>query len=109
MNLTILKTTILSIIFMGVVILFSGIVLLFWKNQVALHMRYLLPIPPIGVASYVFVYNMFSKYGRTLPGSIADTIKEIVWASAISSIFFFVFTVILVFMVDLVNKIGVKS
>ena len=78
MHFATLKTTILSIIFMGVVILLAGIALLCWKNQVAPHMWYLLPIPPIGVASYVFVYNMFSKYGGTPPGPFADIVKEIV-------------------------------
>jgi hypothetical protein len=52
-------------------------------------MRYLLPIPPIGVASYVFVYNIFSKYGGTWPEPLCNLIKEIVWASAISSLFKF--------------------
>jgi len=104
-NLAILKTTILSVIFMGVVILLAGIALLLWKNQIAPHMRYLLPIPPIGVASYVFVYNMFSHYGGTRPGAFTDIAKEIVWASGISSVSFFVFTLILVFMVDLIKDI----
>jgi len=105
MNLTILKTTILSIVFMGVVIVLAGIASLYWKDQIAPHMRYLLPIPPIGVASYVFVYNMYSKYGGTRPGPLADSIKEIVWASGISSLSFFIFTLILVFMVDLSKDI----
>jgi hypothetical protein len=65
---------------MGIVILLAGIALLCWKNQIAPHMRFLLPVPPIGVASYVFVYNMFSKYGGTLPGPFVDIIKEILWA-----------------------------
>ncbi|WP_372683784.1 hypothetical protein [Desulfosarcina sp.] len=64
-------------------------------------MRYLLPLPPIGVASYVFVYNMFSKYGGTRPGSLADIIKEVVLASGIASVSFSMFTLILVFMVNL--------
>jgi len=105
MNLAILKTTILSIIFMGLVILLAGVALLVWKNQVAPYMRYLLPIPPIGVASYVFVYNMFSKYGGTKPGPLSDIFREILWASTISSVFFFVFTVVLVFMVDSLKHI----
>jgi amino acid permease len=100
MNLAILKTTILSIILMGVVILLAGIALLCWKNQIAPYMRYLLPIPPIGVASYVFVYNMFSHYGGTRPSPFGDIVKEVVWASAISSMAFLAFTLILVFLVS---------
>lgn len=99
MNLTVLKTTILSIIFMGVVILLAGIILLFYKQQIAFYMRYLLPIPPIGVASYVFVYNMFARYDGLRPGTVLDTLIEISWASGISFVFFFVFTMIQVFMV----------
>ena len=85
---------------MGGVILLAGIFLLFYAKQISPHMRYLLPIPPIGVASYVFVYNMFSKYDGQLPASVWDTLIEIFWASGISFVFFFLFTVILVFTVD---------
>ena len=103
MNLAILKTTILSIIFMGAVILVAGIILLIYKQQIAPYMRYLLPIPPIGVASYVFVYNMFAKYDGHRSGSVLDTLVEICWASGISFVFFFVFTLILVFIVDIIK------
>jgi hypothetical protein len=86
---------------MGVVILLSGISLLFYKHRIASYMRYLLPIPPIGVASYVFVYNMFATYNGQRPGTVLDTLIEIGIASGVSFIFFSVFTVIQVFLVDL--------
>jgi hypothetical protein len=108
-NLAILKTTILSIIFMGAVILVTGIILLFYRQQIAPYMRYLLPIPPIGVASYVFVYNMFAKYDGHRPGSVVDTIVEICWSSVISFLFFFVFTLTLVFVVDITNNFNNAS
>ena len=100
MNFAVVKTTILSIIFMGVVIMLAGIILFIYKQQIVPYMRFLLPIPPIGVASYVFVYNMFSKYDGQSPGTAWVTLMEICWASGISFIFFFVFTLILVFLVD---------
>jgi hypothetical protein len=99
-NLAVLKTTILSIIFMGVVILMGGIILLVYKQHISPYMRYLLPIPPIGVASYVFVYNMFAKYDGHRPETVLGTLMEICWASSISFVFFFVFTFFLVFIVD---------
>jgi len=64
-------------------------------------MRYLLPIPPIGVASYVFVCNMFAKYEEHLPGTALDTLIEIAWTSGISCVLFFVFSLIMVLLVDL--------
>ncbi len=100
MNFAVIKTTILSIIFMGVVIILAGFVLLVYRQQVGPYMRFLLPIPPIGVASYVFVYNMFSRYDGQRPGTFWVTLMEIGWASGLSFIFFFVFTFILVFVVD---------
>lgn len=103
MNLALLKTTIFSIIFMGAVILLAGVALLFYKQHIAPYMRYLLPIPPIGVASYVFVCNMFSKYDGRTPGTAWETLVEIFLASGISFVFFFVFTLILVFLVDICN------
>lgn len=92
---------ILSMIFMGVVILMAGVILLFYKQQVAPYMRYLLPIPPIGVASYVFVYNLFAKYEGHRPDTVLATLIEITWASGVSVVLFFVFSLLLVFFVDL--------
>ena len=48
---------------------------------------------------------MFSNYGGTRPGPFVNVIKEIVWASAISSLSFFAFTLIMVFIVDWVKDI----
>jgi hypothetical protein len=105
MNSAVLKTTILSIIIMGFVITLAGIALYYWRDLVAQHMRYLLPIPPIGVAAYVFVYNMFAKYDGNLPGTTTDVLKEIFWASVISGGFFVVFTILLVFLANVTKNI----
>ncbi|MBW1775831.1 MAG: hypothetical protein JRJ82_23625 [Deltaproteobacteria bacterium] len=106
MNSDFLKTTILSIIIMGFVISLAGIALYCWRDAVSQHMRFLLPIPPIGVAAYVFVCNMLAKYDGKMPGTIPDVCGEILWASLISGGFFLVFTILLVFLINTLKHIG---
>lgn len=59
----ILKINILSIAICGVVMANSGIALLYFKDSLAPYMRYVMPIPPISVAAYVYVFNMYRKDG----------------------------------------------
>jgi len=53
-----LKMLILSISFMGIAIAVMGVVAYFFKAMLAQHVPYILSIPPICVASYVFVFNL---------------------------------------------------
>lgn len=39
--------------------LLTGLPLYPFRATVGRHMRFLLPIPPLGVAAYVFVFNVF--------------------------------------------------
>ncbi len=99
MNGMVLKTTILSIIFMGILISLTGIAIYFKKDFLSQYMCYLLPIPPIGVAAYVFVYNLFGKYSGKLSGNLMDIFNEILLGSAISSIVFLVIALFLTVLV----------
>ncbi|MFC1580133.1 hypothetical protein ACFL4N_04410 [Thermodesulfobacteriota bacterium] len=105
MNSEFLKTTILSIIIMGFVITLAGTALYFWRDSVSQHIRFLLPIPPIGVAAYVFVTNMLAKYNGKIPGTIPDVAREILLASLVSGGFFLVFTILLVFLISTLKNI----
>ena len=106
MNSEFLKTTILSIIVMGFVISLAGLALYCWRDAVSQYLRFLLPIPPIGVAAYVFVTNMLSKYHGKVPGTIADVSREILVATLISGGFFLAFTIILVFLINALGNTG---
>ncbi|RAM03882.1 hypothetical protein DO021_00185 [Desulfobacter hydrogenophilus] len=58
--------------------------------------RYFLPIPPIGVAAYIFVFNLFKSYDGRLPEKTMVVASEIFISTAISSLIFFAFTVFLI-------------
>ena len=100
----VLKANLLSIAVAGLLIALSGFVLYVFRDQVSGNIRYLMPIPPLGVASYIFVFNMYQYYGGRLPGSSIDTIKEILISTAVSALFFGVFTFLLVLIISLLRR-----
>ena len=53
-----------------------GVVLFVFHGQMLMPLRYFLPIPPIAVASYVFVFNMIKDYGG-LPQSATALVIEL--------------------------------
>lgn len=106
MNNMVIKTTILSIIFMGFLISITGIAIYFKKDLLSQYMCYLMPIPPIGVAAYVFVYNLFGKYGGKLSGNLMNSVNEIILGSAISSLVFLTIALSLVLLVKLSSSIN---
>ncbi len=91
-----LKLNILSIAVSGLLMLLLGLCLYLFKDVVSKNIRFFLPIPPISVAAYVFVYNLFRFYNGNLPGNLWDTIGEVIYATAISTIVFLAFTAVIV-------------
>ena len=73
----VLKTNLLSIAVAGLLMALTGILLYLFRNELSGNVRYLMPIPPLGVASYIFVFNMYRYYSGNLPGSLLATVKEI--------------------------------
>ena len=67
-------------------------------------MRFLLPIPPLGVAAYVFVFNLFGHYGGQMPEKKWDLVREIVYGTGIAALVFGVFTLFLVFLLDFARR-----
>ena len=104
MDSNVLKTNILSIVIMGFAISLSGIVFYFMKDQASQYIRYLLPIPPIGVAAYVYVVNMFEKYNGKLPGTLSGLFREVFFATLFSTVVFAGFTVFLILLVNAVKR-----
>lgn len=101
----ILKINILSIAVSGLLMLFSGIGLYYFKLAFTSGgIRYFLPIPPIGVAAYIFVFNLFKSYDGRLPEKTMAVVSEIFISTAISSLIFFAFTVFLVIIIGMFIK-----
>ena len=100
----ILKINILSIAISGLLMLIAGIVLYYFKDQLTGgEIRFFLPIPPIGVAAYIFVFNMFKHTQGSMPGKAA-ILSEMLIATMVSGFFFFIFTAILVFLIHFLKN-----
>jgi len=101
----ILKTNILSITISGLLILLTGALFLLFRSVLSKNLRFFLPIPPLGVAAYIFVFNMYVHYGGDLPDNRWETVREILSSIAVSSIIFGVFTVLLVISISTLRKL----
>lgn len=100
-----LKINIFSITVSGLLMLISGIILFYCRTRLATGgIRYFLPIPPIGVAAYIFVFNMFKHYGGSLPKRPVSLMSEIAISTAVSGLIFFAFVVFLVIIIGFFIK-----
>lgn len=72
MNSVSILCVILSSLFMSLL----GVVLFVFQGQILVPLRYFLPIPPIAVSSYVFIFNMIKNYGG-LPQSVTLLVIEL--------------------------------
>ncbi|CAF3368883.1 unnamed protein product [Rotaria socialis] len=97
----ILKINTLSITFAGVLIAVGGIILYFTRSFISSRLRYFLPIPPIGVAAYVFVFNMFKFYNASLP-RFSSIVIEILLSTLTSALAFLLLVVLMVLIIWLI-------
>ncbi len=101
----ILKINILSITISGLLMLIAGVFLYYFKEQLTGGgIRFFLPIPPIGVAAYIFAFNMFKHYKGNLPAK-STMISEVLLSTLASTFFFFIFTVLLIFIIGILKEI----
>ena len=70
--------------------LLTGLFLYLFRDFVSQNIRFFLPIPPLGVAAYVFVFNLFRFYEGNLP-NIWATARELVISAVISGVVFCIF------------------
>jgi hypothetical protein len=88
----------------GLLMLISGLSLYFFRDFVSDHLRFFLPIPPLGVAAYVFVFNLFKDYGGVLPKSPGLVWQEIITSTMIGAVIFGGFTTLLTFGIQGIKK-----
>ncbi len=100
-----LKLNILTITVAGVLMLLTGLFLYLFRDIVSNNVRFFLPIPPLGVAAYVFVFNMFRHYNGNLPGSVEDIVRELVSSAVISGVVFCIFITANLFISYLLNRV----
>lgn len=95
MNPELLKANILSIAVAGLLILLTGIVLYQFREQIADNVRFFMPIPPLAVAAYIFVFNMYNHYDGRVPDGEWVAAKEILYSTAIAALSFGVFAILI--------------
>ena len=104
MNPEVLKTNMLSIAVAGLLILLTGIILYLFRDQVSDNVRFFMPIPPLGVAAYIFVFNMYAHYEGKLPAGSWLAVKEILLSTAIAALSFGVFALLIMMIIDFLKK-----
>jgi predicted secreted protein len=96
MDKEILKINLIAIAGSGLLMLMAGLFLYLLRGWIQSYLRFFLPIPPLGVAAYVFVFNMLKDYNGSLPPERWKIVSEVLYSTLISAIIFGVFTVCLV-------------
>ena len=102
----VVKTNLLAIAVSGLLTMLAGMILYYFRSSISTNMRYLLQIPPLGVAAYIFAFNMFRYYNGNLPERFSITAREIIFSTLISAGIFFIFTVMFVLIIGYVDRLG---
>ncbi len=100
-----LKLNMLTIAASGFLILLTGLLLYVFREPVSRNLRFFLPIPPIGVAAYIFVFNMFRYYEGELPGTVGETLREVGYSTGILTVVFFSFAALSVLLTQLLRRV----
>ena len=76
----------------GALILLTGLALYWLRSRpiISSHDWYLLPIPPLGVAAYVFVLNLLKRHPTGLP-DLSWVAKQVVLGAGAAACVFAVF------------------
>ena len=102
----VVKTNLLAIAVSGFLTMLAGMILYYFRGSISTNIRYLLHIPPLGVAAYIFAFNLFRYYNGSLPDNFSITAREIIYSTLISAGVFFIFTVLFVLIIGLIDKLG---
>jgi hypothetical protein len=102
----VVKTNLLAIAVSGLLTMLAGTVLYYFRSSISDNMRYLLQIPPLGVAAYIFTFNLYRYYNGSLPERFVDTARELVYSTLISAGVFFIFTLMFVLIIGFVDRLG---
>ena len=99
------KEKILLIAIMGVAMLVAGVVLYALARRVASHWRFLLPLPPISVGSYIYVLNRTSEPGA-LSGAttLRADVQDLFFQTVIGTVAFFGVVILILFGFSLVMR-----
>ena len=97
-------TNILAIAGAGLLIFLTGIGFLAFRDFITRNLRYFLPLPPIGVAAYIYVYNLYQHYNGNITSDLSGTIKEVLLSVGVVSGSFAAFVVLLILFINTTRK-----
>jgi len=104
MNPEVLKTNVLSVAVAGLLMLITGIALYLFRDQISDNIRFFMPIPPLAVAAYIFVFNMYNYYEGQLPEDSWVAVKEILYSTAIAGLSFGIFVLLILLIVNFIKR-----
>ena len=74
------------------------------RGMGSISLVFFLPIPPIGVAAYIYVFNLYQHNHGNLPSRLSGTVKEIILSVGVIAGTFAVFVVLLILFINTVRK-----
>lgn len=104
METALLKTNILSIISSGLVMALLGFVLYLFRDAAAPYMRFLLTIPPVGVAAYIYIFNLYRKFNGVLPQDRFQVLLDLLVATVTAAGVFIVFSALLLLLIGILSR-----
>ena len=85
------RTNLIIITSMGLAMFLVGLFFSANASRIAPYMRYLLPLPPIAVAAYIYVLNVIGAKGDR----VLDIIKDLLIETVVGTFSFVLITVLL--------------
>ncbi|NUM46273.1 MAG: hypothetical protein HUU38_16340 [Anaerolineales bacterium] len=106
MNPALLRINLFAIIGFGLLVCLFGLMLFFFRTQIAPYLRYFLPLPPLGVAAYVFVFNLYGFFGGQMPANKMTLVKELLIGTGVMTLIFGLTTLLLVLFLEITRRFG---
>lgn len=100
----VLKTNLLSIVVAGLLILLAGTFLYLIRGNLSANYRFFMPLPPLAVAAYIYVFNMFGYYSGDLPDGLWSTVKEILLSVTVTAVSFSIFVTLLIIIIGYLKR-----
>lgn len=100
-----LKINLLAIASFGILVTLVGILLYIFRNSASENIRFLLPIPPLSIAAYVFIINVFRQYNGKLPTNPWAIARELLTGTLTAAVVFGVFSLGLIILLELARRI----
>lgn len=85
--------------------LLAGVILFVFQGQTLVPLRYFLPIPPIAVAAYVFVFNLIKDYSG-LPQNSTLLAIEVAKSTIITGAIYGLITSLIVLSMKILESCG---